>query len=131
LTPDPFSPERFVRFFEKVEPAPPPSGFERLGECWIWTGFTKADGYGVFHCPGFPAINGTAVTKNALAHRWATAFWYGMDTIHNLTHDHLCLRPACVNPRHGRAISRSENTARGNVTRWQPRLEDPFEALAL
>ena len=130
MSPDPFSPERFVRFFQKVEPTPAPRHLTHLGECWLWTGATTPDGYGHFRCAGFPTIDG-GVVAYARAHRWAAVFWYGESVLYKLTWDHLCLRTGCVNPRHGAAISRPENTARGNVTRHEYLSGDPFEALAL
>jgi len=125
--PDPFSPATFERFFDKVQEAPPPSTMPDLGMCWLWTAYRDHDGYGRFHCPGFPAINGGAKTKTVPAHRWATAFWYGAAVLHGLTYDHLCRRTNCVNPRHGSAISASENIARGNALRHEPLPDDPFE----
>ncbi len=127
---DPFSPERFLLFFAKVEPAPAPKHLIHLGDCWMWTGAINDRGYGVFYCPGFPAIGGGR-RRNARAHRWSMAFWYGAAKLDGLTHDHLCRRTACVNPRHGAAISLTENTARGNRMRYEPVLSDPFEDLAL
>jgi hypothetical protein len=128
---DPFSPERFEKFHEKIKLIPAPPGWKHLGPCWIYTGSLNSDGYGVFHCPGFPAINGEKRRKNVLAHRWAMAFWYGTKKLHKLTHDHLCRRQACASPRHGSAISHSANVIRGNHLRHEPIYEDPFEALGI
>lgn len=113
----PFSPERFEKFFAKVEAALPPPGLTNLGDCWLWTAYCDSQGYGRFYCPGFPSINGKPKHTSVLAHRWAMVFWYGPQTLHRLTHDHLCRRKACVSPRHGSAISNAENTARGNQLR--------------
>ena len=116
--PDPFSPERFERFFAKVEAVPASSGLVDLGDCWLWTAYCDDDGYGRFYCPGFPRIDGEPKSSQSiLAHRWATAFWYGPEILRGLTHDHLCLRKPCVNPRHGSAISRTANVIRGNQLR--------------
>ncbi len=123
MIPEPFSPERFERFFRRVIVAPAPCRLSHLGDCWLWIGAADADGYGRFHCPGFPAMNGGTRNKNVYAHRWCTAFWYGTEILNGLTYDHLCRRPACVNPRHGSAITVSQNVARGNVTRHE--IEDP------
>jgi hypothetical protein len=124
---DPFSPERFERFFAKVEAAPAPSGWEHLGDCWLWTAVLNAEGYGCFYCPGFPGFNGEPLKGNrVLAHRWATAFWYGPEILRKLTYDHLCRRTACVSPRHGSAISRPANTIRGNQLRHVSIYDDPL-----
>jgi hypothetical protein len=127
VNPDPFSPERFERFFAKVEAAPAPTGLEYLGDCWLWTAYIDKAGYGRFHCPGFPAIGGKSkASPSVLAHRWATAFWYGPEILRKLTHDHLCRRTACVSPRHGSAISRPANTIRGNQLRHVSIYDDPL-----
>jgi len=125
--PDPFSPERAGLFFQKIDHTPAPFELRALGDCWIWTGALDADGYGSFHCPGFPRISGKAVSKTVRAHRWCAVFWYGEKTLHGLTWDHLCRRPGCVNPRHGSAITRPENTARGNKLRYVPVEHDPLD----
>jgi len=129
---EPFSPERFERFHNFVKLTPAPPGLNHLGECWLWTGYIDKDGYGRFRCPGFPTIDGSPKKSPImLAHRWCIAFWYGTKTLHRLTYDHLCRRKACVNPRHGSAITLSENTIRGNVMRHEYQPEDPFEALGI
>ena len=129
---EPFSPERFELFFEKVEIVPPPVGYEHLGPCWLWKGYIDKDGYGRFYCPGFPTINGKPKkSPGMLAHRWCTAFWYGVEKLYKLTFDHLCRRKHCVNPRHGSAVTHADNVARGNHLRHEYQPEDPFEALGI
>jgi hypothetical protein len=130
--PEPFSPERFERFHEKIKLADPPTHLQHLGPCWLWIAYIDKSGYGRFYCPGFPAINGDPKgSEMILAHRWPMAFWYGVTKLHKLTHDHQCCRKACTSPRHGFAITRAENTARGNVLRHVYQPEDPFEALGI
>jgi hypothetical protein len=127
VMPDPFSVNNYFRFFAKVKEAPPPVERKHLGNCWLWTACCNTDGYGCFHCPGFPGHSG----KTVLAHRWATAFWFGVDRLKGLTFEHRCRRPACVNPRHGSAITRPENTAQGNSLRYEPLPEDPFAVFGI
>ena len=128
---EPFSHARFVKFFEKVELAEPPVGLELLGYCWLWQGSIGGHGYGRFHCPGFPAIDGGVRKKNVLAHRWAAVYWLGEEALQGQTWDHQCRRTDCVNPWHGSVISLSENTARGNQMRHVYIPDDPFEALGI
>ena len=111
----PFSPERAEMFYAKVVTAPAPSGFELVGDCWLWTAYCDKEGYGRFHCPNFPGKK----SRHILAHRWCVAFWYGVEILNGLTWDHLCLRHPCVQPLHGSAITRPANTARGNQTRHE------------
>ena len=116
---EPFSPERYFMFFTKVREVSPPITFPDIGNCWLWTAYIDVSGYGRFYCPGFPSINGNTRSRHILAHRWCVAFWYGTEILRGLTWDHICLRHACVHPRHGKAITHIENVARGNQTRHE------------
>src|SRR3954463_6890906 len=62
---------------------------QRGPNCWLWTGRTSPDGYGVL------AIQG--VTTGA--HRAAYAFLVG-PIPDGMQVDHLCFNPPCVNPEH-------------------------------
>jgi len=74
--------------------------------CIVWTGRINPNGYGVT-APKY----GTT-----LAHR--IAYIQANGTIPaDLTIDHLCRVTTCVNPDHFEAVTRAENTRRGNSAR--------------
>jgi hypothetical protein len=81
---------RFWRYVDKTE-----------GGCWLWTG-AEANGYGRF------SLRGRVVP----AHRFAYERLIG-SVPEGLTIDHLCRRPACVNPDHLEPVTGRENTQRG------------------
>jgi len=62
----------------------------------------RVGGYGQF------SVNG----KNRLAHRASYEMFCG-EIPKNLTIDHKCRNPLCVNPKHLEAVSMRENTLRG------------------
>lgn len=68
----------------------------------MWVGGKTKRGYGQFQ------IN----KKRVLAHRWLYERWVG-PIPEGLELDHLCRRPACVNPDHLEAVTHQENVARG------------------
>ncbi len=70
-----------------------------MGGCIIWTGHIDKDGYGK--------------VGNVRAHRIAYENVCGPIPV-GLTIDHLCRVRACVNPDHLEAVTRRENTIRGN-----------------
>jgi hypothetical protein len=78
-------------------------------ECWIFTGAWDSDGYGSFHLRG----------RNLIAHRYAFERLVG-EIEPEMTLDHLrCSLHACCNPAHLQPVSRTENSARGNETRYR------------
>lgn len=75
------------------------------GECWPWQGNRKPSGYGRVYI---------GHSKYALAHRVAYELANGPIPA-DLTIDHLCRNRSCVNPAHMEAVSRAENTMRGDT----------------
>lgn len=73
------------------------------GQCWVWCGATKTNGYGVI----------TADKATMYAHR--LAYWVAKGPIPTgLVVDHLCRNRSCINPMHLEAVSSLENTHRGH-----------------
>ena len=73
--------------------------------CWVWTAAERCGGYGTIGRGG--RGGGTAS-----AHRVAYELWFGAIPA-GLDIDHLCRRPACCNPFHLEAVTRSVNLRRG------------------
>ena len=101
----PVSPE--IRFWAKVD---------KSGDCWRWTAFTDADGYGIF---------GIAESRSVRAHRFAYEASVG-PIPDGLELDHLCHtrdldcpggdddpHRSCVNPAHLEPVTGSVNIMRG------------------
>lgn len=86
------------RFFGKV--------YASDDGCWIWTAYLNEAGYGQFGDQG----------RVHLAHRWAWVHLRG-DLPPDLTLDHLCRTPSCVNPWHMEPVSLAENIRRAATVR--------------
>ncbi|WP_331756166.1 HNH endonuclease (plasmid) [Streptomyces sp. NBC_01590] len=67
------------------------------GECWLWTGYMRPDGYGK--------------ARGRQAHRVVYELLVG-PIGEGLELDHLCRRVACVNPVHLEPVTRLENMRR-------------------
>ena len=80
------------RFWPKVDMA---------GECWLWTAYRNAQGYGHFRV-------GQKIEK---AHRVAYELLVG-PIADSLELDHLCRTPACVRPAHLEPVTKAENLRR-------------------
>ncbi len=87
---------RFRRFVQRM-----PSG------CDLWIGNKVVGDYGRFFLRG----------RQELAHRVAYEDAKGSIPF-GLTIDHLCRRPACVNPEHLEAVTQAENNHRANLGWW-------------
>lgn len=98
------TPAEFHRFTSKICPRE-----DRHG-CRLWTGGLNSSGYGYLHVAG----------QRWLVHRLAHVLWIG--TIpEGLTVDHVydrgCRSKLCVEPSHLEAVTRSENSRRGQRAR--------------
>lgn len=86
-------PDSAVRFLEKID----------MGEhCWLWTGATAGEGYGVFWVPG---------AGQTYAHRVSHQMFVG-PIPDGLEVDHLCSNRLCVKPTHLEAVTGDENKRR-------------------
>lgn len=92
------------------KPRPAASRFwalvDKSGECWGWLGAKQAGGYGRFMIQSRPRIL-------ILAHRYSYEQLVGAIP-DDLTIDHLCRNPSCVNPAHLEPVSRAENALRAS-----------------
>jgi hypothetical protein len=76
----------------------------KTSDCWYWTGARTDKGYGTIGVEG----------RTCYAHRIAYERWIA--PIPSGSHiDHLCRKPACVNPAHLEAVTQKENTRRGSL----------------
>ena len=69
------------------------------GDCWLWTGDTDDDGYGVFFYAG----------RMRRAHELALSFTTGEQRLPSLDTCHSCDNPPCCNPSHLRFDTRKSN----------------------
>lgn len=80
-------------------------------DCWLWTGYVAAGGYGEFHLAG----------RTRKAHRVAYELLVG-PVPEGLDLDHLCRVRRCVNPEHLEPVTRQENLRRSpDVGKWSRR----------
>ena len=86
------------RFWPKVDKDGPEG-------CWIWTAGKNGAGYG--------EIWSLEAGKKVFAHRASWEMANGRKIPSGKVIDHLCRRPACVNPEHLEVVTVSENTGRG------------------
>lgn len=76
------------------------------GDCWVWTAGVTGYGYGHYR-PGGSA-------NQRVAHRVAYETLIAPVPA-GLVLDHLCRRPACVNPAHLDAVTQQQNVLRGSA----------------
>lgn len=86
------------RFFEKVRDD---------GDCWMWTGASRAAGYGLFNT----GPSDVGPSKLVYAHRWAYEHMIH-EIPDGLTIDHLCRNEGCVNPFHMEPVPLAVNLQR-------------------
>lgn len=67
-------------------------------KCWLWLGKKTRGGYGMYN--------------SSLAHRISYRLLRG-DIGNNMTLDHLCRNPECINPNHLEQVTLRENILRG------------------
>ena len=75
---------------------------DRTGECWLWTGYIKANGYGALTISG----------RTQYAHRLVYAALVA-PIPDGAEIDHLCRVRNCVRPDHLEAVTKAENCYRG------------------
>lgn len=79
---------------------------DRSGECWVWTGYVKPNGYASFY-PG----GGRHVPK-VYAHRFSFELANGVELEAGVEIDHTCNTRNCVNPAHLEAVTHRMNLDR-------------------
>jgi hypothetical protein len=90
-----------LAFWSRTEPGPE--------DCIDWSGYRNVRGYGVF----------THLSKRRLAHR-AVLLMRGVEIPDGYEVDHLCHRPACVNPDHLEVVTPRENARRSPRVKLTP-----------
>jgi hypothetical protein len=96
-------PKRFIRGHANRKPGPDWLEEERghVTPCWIWQRYVNPS-------------NGYGYLGRKTAHRWTYERFAGR-VPRGLEIDHLCRVRCCVNPLHLQAVTRSENTRRGDL----------------
>lgn len=77
--------------------------------CWLWQGYIRSDGYGQI---GVRRDDGQ--WRMRAAHRVSYETFIGF--LGDLDVDHLCKVRHCIKPHHMDAVTRHENTRRGDST---------------
>jgi hypothetical protein len=86
---------------------------DQSGDCWLWTGYVKPNGYASFY-PG----GGRHISK-VYAHRFSYEMHKG--SIPEGMIDHTCNVRHCVNPAHLEAVSHRDNLDRAVERRTECR----------
>ena len=82
------------------------------GDCHLWMGVRKNNGYGIYY--GVIGWRDAGRYVQRYAHRLSYLIHRG-PIPDGLDIDHLCRTPACVNPDHLEAVTRRENVLRGDT----------------
>lgn len=89
---------------------------QKTETCWLWTGRTK--GRQSHKYPNMYSVKIDGKWKEIGAHRWSYEYFIG-PIPDKYTIDHVwargCTSTLCVNPDHLEAVTRGENTLRGNT----------------
>lgn len=96
------SPDFVTSFWDRVDKTP---GHGPKGDCWLWMGGVKSDGYGQVY-----SVAHFGDKKPRLAHR--TAYKLSVGQIpEGMVILHECDTPLCCNPAHHRPGTHAENVA--------------------
>ena len=71
---------------------------DKSGDCWLWQGAKKRDGYGVINRDG----------KQVVAHRISLEM-SGVAIPEKMVVDHICHQTDCVRPAHLRVVTNKQN----------------------
>lgn len=89
-------------FWPRFKPAPAPECAKHLGDCWLWTGNLKDNGYGVIY--GRTSVN----FKQWYTHRLAW-FWTHGKIPKELEVGHICHVSICGRPEHLHLVTSEQN----------------------
>jgi len=81
------------------------SFYKIIDGCFKWIGYLDKDGYGTFYFR----------KKNRKAHRVSYFLEHG-DIPKDLVVDHICRNRDCVNPKHLRLVTKTENTMSNSLS---------------
>lgn len=80
------------------------SVLDTMTECWLWTGFRDAKGYGM------TTVWRGGRRRTAYAHRLSFETLRDEPIPAGMQVDHECMNPSCINPDHLRLATPSENS---------------------